>query len=473
MDDHEKTGLSFWDLDDPRTIVGQTRAVALMRSDKRASYKHFALLEFHWGWAHQKYNHTSLASVRKIHATLLERNPLGEAQISLPHISAANRDLVEWGWLFELDKGTGRSASRFIPNYAIFKVAAEDNFRAFLNGDIGFSVNPLGERNGFGISVNPMGNAGVTYEVNANRFCVNHAGNKDSLTETGRKDRSTEREIDPAPASPPLADGLEATAAGSAGERFEELYRVYGNRQKKAEAKAAYIELDPSPELHAHMVEAARRWHASWAAQGKADAPRFTLAKWLEREEFDCDPPSPQQRAKYKAGSKSAASKKEVVGANDNEPETGIPAPEKPDFTIYADEPALGVIERVEDWTDPDDGRKSLTIFYRTQDGKEIEQFLMYESPDIAEQDRGQEDLRKVLEAVDLDEVNVAEDLVGCKVDLMIYGNTFVSCSKPWAPNTGGPRFAKGFMEAVKTTPLGGWSKMIGTAYEDEDEDVA
>jgi len=69
--------------------------------------------------------------------------------------------------------------------------------------------------------------------------------------------------------------------------------------------------------------------------------------------------------------------------------------------------------------------------------------------------------------------VNSADDLIGCKVDLMINGNSFVSCSKPWVPNTGGPRFTRDFKEVVKTTPLGGWSKMIGTAYEDEDEDVA
>jgi hypothetical protein len=456
MDDHEKTGLSFWDLDDPRTIVGQTRAVALMRSDKRASYKHFALLEFHWGWAHQKYNHTSLASVRKIHATLLERNPLGEAQISLPHINAANRDLVECGWLFELDKGIGRSASRFIPNYAIFKVAAEGNFRSFLEGDIDFSVYPLGEREGFGNSVNPLGNAGVTYEVNANRFCVDHAGNKDSLTETGRKDRSTEREIDPAPASPPLADGLEATAAGSAGEGFDELYRVYGNRQKKSEAKAAYMKLDPSPELHIHMVEAARRWHASWAAQGKADAPRFTLAKWIEREEYDCDPP-----AAFKAKERKAKA----------EPVVAETKPNKPDFTIYPDRPASGVIERAEKSTDEEDGTVMLEVWFRTSEGEDVEHMVICQSAISEEQEEGQRELRLLLDAVGLDDLSDPDDLIGRPAELMItHHGKFVSCSHPWVPAPAGPRNVPRFAEVINRTKPGGWALKIGQAYANDPE---
>lgn len=134
-----------------------------------------------------------------------------------------------------------------------------------------------------------------------------------------------DRMIDPAPASPPLADGLKATAAGGAEGGFEELYRVYGNRQKKAEAKAAYLKLDPSLELHEHMMDAARVWFASWAAQGKADAPRFTLAKWIEREEFDCDPPG-QYKAKERK--KAGILKNEETPANDNEPDIGVPTSE-------------------------------------------------------------------------------------------------------------------------------------------------
>ncbi|MDK4730330.1 hypothetical protein [Rhizobium phaseoli] len=271
-----------------------------MRSDNRASYKHFALLEFHWGWAHKKFNWTSLASVRSIHATLKARNPLGKAPLSLPHINAGNRDLVDWGWLIELEKGSGRNASRFIPNYTLFQVAAEGNFGAFLDGDIIFSVHPVGEHNGFGISVHPMGNSSVTYEVNANRFCVHPAGNKDPLTGTGLQAESTERETDPAPASPPVAVGLAATAPGSAGGGFEELWRAYNCKQKKAEAKAAYAKLAPDRELHVRMVEAANKWFSRWAEQGKADAPRFTLAKWLDREEYECEPPTSYQAKERK-----------------------------------------------------------------------------------------------------------------------------------------------------------------------------
>jgi hypothetical protein len=78
------------------------------------------------------------------------------------------------------------------------------------------------------------------------------------------------------------------------------------------------------------------------------------------------------------------------------------------------------------------------------------------------------------LEAVELVEANDAQDLVGCKVDLMINGNKFVSCSKPWVP---APAVARGFprfADVVAKTPLSGWSLKIGTAYNDEDlEDAA
>lgn len=310
----EKNPESFWKVPDPRGLLGQTRAVALMRSDKRASYKHFALIEFHWGWAHKDYDWTSLASVRRMHAELAARDPLGGNPMSLPHINSGNRDLCEWGWLFELEKGAGRTASRFMPNFTLFDIAEKGNFSQFLNGEISFSVNPLGIRKGFEICVHPMGNSRVTYGVNTNTFSVHPLGNKDPLTGTVLKDGPTESGNDCAPATPPPTVGLVATAADGAQDGFEELWKAYSYPQRKSEARAAYIKAAPDARSHERMVAAARAWRERWAEQGKADAPRFTLAKWIEREEFDCDPPAPSQRKERKA----KATKPRTSPVNDN-----------------------------------------------------------------------------------------------------------------------------------------------------------
>ncbi len=47
------------------------------------------------------------------------------------------------------------------------------------------------------------------------------------------------------------------------------------------------------------LVAAAMEWRETWAAQNKPEAPRFSLAKWIEREEYECSPPTayqPKQR---------------------------------------------------------------------------------------------------------------------------------------------------------------------------------
>jgi hypothetical protein len=295
---------TYWKLDDPRGLKGQQRAVALMHSDERASYKHLALIDFHWGWAHEKYGWTSLASVRRIHDVLTERNPLGKPGMTTRHINSGNRDLVEWGWLFELDKGKGRDASRFLPNYMVFEIAAAGDFSKFLSGEISCSVSHAGTHNGYEILRIPLGDTDAcTYEVHANRFSVSPVGNKDSLTWTGLQDGPTERDIEPAaPTAPPVA-GLSAALAVTAGDEmkatttttrggFDELWEAYGYKRGKPEARRAYAKLAPDAEMHAKLVEAARAWQQSWSAQNKPDAPRFTLAKWIDREEFECEPPT-------------------------------------------------------------------------------------------------------------------------------------------------------------------------------------
>ncbi|MCZ7451307.1 hypothetical protein O8B93_27480 [Agrobacterium rhizogenes] len=157
-----------------------------------------------------------------------------------------------------------------------------------------------------------------------------------------------------------------------------------------------------------------------------------------------------------------------IKASNDNHPDVGIPISEKPDFTVHPDQSAGGTIEKVEYWTDPDDAAKSLTIYYRTHRDELVEQFFVYESDDVREQEGGQEELRALLDAVGLDSVEHADELVGRKVDLMINNGKFVSCSRPWVPAPNRTRIPMRFADVVKNTPFGGWSKMIGTAPTDD-----
>lgn len=101
--------------------------------------------------------------------------------------------------------------------------------------------------------------------------------------------------VDPAaPTAPPLADGLTAPAAGGTAVEvnptFELCYRTYAYLKGKKEAKAAWDAL-PAEVDRAAVIRAAAAWQASWAAQGKPDAPRFTLARWLRDERYDEDAP--------------------------------------------------------------------------------------------------------------------------------------------------------------------------------------
>jgi hypothetical protein len=91
------------------------------------------------------------------------------------------------------------------------------------------------------------------------------------------------------------------------------LWDAYAYKKGKPEARRAYAKLAPDAELHAEMVESARTWQQTWAAQGKPDAPRFTLAKWIDREEYECAPPTaykPKERKKDRPERPSATKRK-------------------------------------------------------------------------------------------------------------------------------------------------------------------
>jgi PIN domain nuclease of toxin-antitoxin system len=72
---------------------------------------------------------------------------------------------------------------------------------------------------------------------------------------------------------------------------FDLCWRTYACLKGKKEARAAWDAL-PAEVDRAAVIEAAAAWQASWAAQGKRDAPRKHLARWLKDELYDEDAPT-------------------------------------------------------------------------------------------------------------------------------------------------------------------------------------
>ncbi|MBX4967199.1 helix-turn-helix domain-containing protein [Rhizobium binae] len=373
---------------------------------------------------------------------------LGEiAGISKSTVIRAKRNLEILGFITVVQSGRRGSATVYKPNFDLVprKGVTDDTETK--------GITRATETSGFGsVDDTQTGELGITDDT------PSYLPDRPTRAES-----QIDRDEFAAPGAPPLA-GLSAATAGPAKEGgFEELWKAYSCKQKKAEAKAAYAKLAPDRELHARMVEAAGNWFARWAAQEKPDAPRFTLAKWIEREEFECEPPTA-----YKAKERKHIATPKAAP----EPETER---EKPDFNVYPDRPASGVIERSEISTDDEDGAVMLSLWFRTTEGEAIEHLIICESPISEEQDSGQKELRLLLDAVGLDDLPAAADLIGHQVDLMLthYGK-FVSCSRPWVSAQSGPRNVPRFVDVVNRTKPGGWALKIGTAYaEDPDAEAA
>ncbi|MBY5614213.1 helix-turn-helix domain-containing protein [Rhizobium leguminosarum] len=232
---------------------------------------------------------------------------------------------------------------------------------------------------------------------------------------------------DPAPPSAPLPVGRAATGADGAGGGFEEVWKAYDYKQKKAEALAAYKKLAPDEELHERIVGAASIWKASWAAQQKTDAPRFTLAKWLEREEFECGPPTAYKAKEKKAP---APKKQKPQAANDNEDEDWESGPMICDvgpFTPFGRFKARIVGSQVEhidsytekvvldlDWTGRDLGADAQHTFY-----------FQHQDPKV--QERGQAFVQRLAECTGIDELTDTEQLHGAHVYCTINNRLAIS----------------------------------------------
>ncbi len=226
-----------------------------------------------------------------------------------PNIIASTRRLLEHGVFHVMREGAGTRPTEYGLNFQFSPSGIVDD-----TSSTDCSSGIAGDTAG-GIAGNTSsGPSGIVDDTQT------------SLTVPGLQAGVQERENEPAaPTAPPPPPANAADGAGTAGDEskatkttttktgFDELWNAYGYKRGKPEARRAYAKLAPDADLHAAMVASAIEWRGTWAAQGKPDAPRFTLTKWIEREEYECTPPTA-----YKA-----KERKKPAAANDDKPARG------------------------------------------------------------------------------------------------------------------------------------------------------
>jgi hypothetical protein len=245
------------------------------------------------------------------------------------------------------------------------------------------------------------------------------AGNTESvLLVDGLQAGLLDRMNDTAPATPPPpGDGLAATPSGEAPVEglassqaeptFESLWRTYDYPRGKKEARAAWKALPPDTELTA-VIEAAAGWQASWAAQGKPDAPRYTLARWLADERYDEDAPTgftkPEKASKAKP-------------ANANAGRATIPA--KASHAFAEGETRLTIVK-----ADVVKGAASSSLVFVASDENGVEYnhatVLEHHNEDI--QAAGQRKLREIVSAAGYGQIEDSKELLGREIVAVVEG---------------------------------------------------
>ncbi|MDF2810509.1 MAG: hypothetical protein K0S56_1540 [Microvirga sp.] len=307
--------LAYWTMNvtKPTGPVARAKLYELIDFDERQTENSRFVYRFIVGWYHDEHG-DALASVRHIVRAIRSRSPKGSRDLSRSATQRAVVLLVETGWIVRTFAGRGRSSSRYVPVFDVLATAAGGLFPAIAS-------HQLRDTNSDSIvshSIGTLENLASHQLRDTNEISVPPAGTKTCLQDRATiVDPVTDRQIEPAAPTAPDAAGAGAPRSpGSAGEEereakggFDELWRAYGYRRGRAEARKAYEVLAPDGELHATMVVAAMEWRDTWAAQDKADAPRFSLAKWIEREEYECSPPTAYQPKQIKTDKPVAGAK--------------------------------------------------------------------------------------------------------------------------------------------------------------------
>lgn len=188
----------------------------------------------------------------------------------------STRRLIDAGYISILELGSGTRGTTYTLNFS--------------RGEAGCTTR----------SASTSGEPDFTTEVNHTSPLGTVRGEADftesPLTEAPLEGRLRKEIIDcAAPTAPPVPGAVAPAQSVTAQDGFENLWRAYGYRRAKAEARRVFEKFALRGEALDQAIRKAAAWREAWEKQGKADAPRFTLAKWLQREEFECDPPTGYQ----------------------------------------------------------------------------------------------------------------------------------------------------------------------------------
>lgn len=339
----------------PESLEAKFALLCRLPYDPRARRKHALVFGFILDWYHSRYG-DALASVRHVVGKLQERDPAGKG-LYIGEVHSALSDLVEWGYLAQ-EKGKGRRASRYVPNWSLLEPSvhkipnANDNDRSVL-------VSP---------------NASVLETPNATAFSVLYSLNEDPLTPT--------RSLDPGTVCNEVsAPGMAPEGPAGAG-KFERVWIAYGKYGSKVASRKAFAAIT-NPDVDLIIARA-----SSWCASAKPGQKRMPLERWLTEEKYD--------EADRAVGTKAAPSAPRTSKAKASE------RPAVQTITIF-------------DATEMQNGqRKELHL---TAD--EFKHVIVVECPDHKEQERGQKLLHRLVCAAGIDgDIQDARELIFKTVDV-------------------------------------------------------
>ncbi|MEP9379854.1 hypothetical protein ABLE91_24295 [Aquabacter sp. CN5-332] len=189
----------------------------------------------------------------------------------------------------------------------------------------------------------------------------------------------------------------------------------------------AYEKLSPDAGLHAHMVDAAQRWR-----QAAGDVvTRMNLRRWIEEEQYDCDPPTafePKVRkTKPKADTTPALTAEERLQAWAGEVSFFTP---RGTFDAEID---AAVVEN------PNPAETVVVVNFKIQrEGErgayrsDVEQKIYVEHAEAEVQWRGRQLWRELLDAIGKDaDVEDAEEVMFWPLRLKVAENGMVSYLPP------------------------------------------
>lgn len=379
--------------------VAQFRMAQLVDYDRRLTDPARTVYRFMIGWYMHAKHGDALASVRHIVKTMRGRAPDGARHLSRSAVQRAIVLLIECGWLVRTHTGKGRGGSRYVPVLNVLELAAQ--------GTLPVSVPDYRDATEISLVSHSTGPV-VSHSTGTLSDVVSHSTGTKTLLLDPSTDGATEREIDTRPPTAPLlGDGLAATPArGSAVEElthgqaehtqaeptFEALWRAYDLAKGKKEARAAWKTL-PAEVDRAAMIETATAWQASWAAQGKPDAPRKHLATWLREERYDEDAPTGYQPKEKRAKPAKPTAPGKASSAKGNPVRTTA-------RVTSADVVTTG-------------GTTELRITATDGVGFELDRILVLEDDHAETQFEGQRQFAKLVRAAGLEQIGDSSELLG------------------------------------------------------------